>query len=225
MPLSSRARAWLSLGLLLALLGMIVAGVFLSPVHEFLTSPEALRDAVRSLGWVAPAVIIGLHILQIVVAPIPGQAIDLANGYLFGWWGILISLIGISLGSTLAIFLARQFGRPLVEVLVTPKGLATVKPYMGRRNQLLFFILFLLPGTPDDLLCFAIGLSRIPFGRSIVIALGGRAPGVVAAVLISATGRHLALWEFTLIAAAVSLLVGFVIWKTPVGKRLHLPRG
>lgn len=219
--MTPKQRLWLSAGLFTAIIGGLVLVIVFSPLRPLLTSPEKLRDGVRQFGLLSPAISISLEVMQVIIAPIPGQAIDIANGYLFGWPGVFVSLGGIGLGSTLAIGLARRFGRPLVEVLITPKGLASIRPYVRRRSQLFFFILFLLPGTPDDLLCFAIGLSSIPFGRSVLIALLGRAPGITAAVLFGATGSRLNPLAFTGIAIAVSLLAGWLIWRSPLGEKLQ----
>src|SRR5688572_5785384 len=147
--LTKRQQTWLSFGIIaFFMVGLLVLAWF-SPLRELLSSEEQLRETVKSFGWYAPAVIIAIHVLQVIVAPIPGQAIDLANGYLFGWWwGSVISLAGLGIGSAITILLANRFGRPLVSALITPKGLKSITGYSHRRNQLLFFFLFLLPGTP-----------------------------------------------------------------------------
>lgn len=217
--MSQKQRAWISAGILLLAVGLLVFALFRSPLREVLGSPEAIRQRVEQAGIGAPLVMVSLQALQVVAAPIPGQAIDLVNGYLFGWWGTLVSVIGIGLGSSLAIWLARRFGRPLVEALITPKGLDAIRPHIRRRNYWPFFILFLLPGTPDDLLCFAMGLTSIPLGRSMLIALLGRTPGVVAAVVVGATGQQMSLLTFSLLAAGVSAAFGLTLWLWPAARK------
>lgn len=215
-------RTWLSIVVIcLGIIGLSTL-IILSPLRDLLTSSERLQQTVQSFGWYAPIVIICIHILQVVVAPIPGQAIDIANGYLFGWLGgTVVSLIGLGIGSLIVIGLAKRFGRPLVAVLITPKGLKAIHPYTRRRSQLFFFLLFLLPGTPDDLLCFAIGLSSIEWKRAFAIAMLGRSPGIIAAVVAGASGRGLNPITFAAAAIAVSILIGWVIWKTPLGERVR----
>lgn len=222
--LTKRQQAWLSIIIISAVFLGFVAILWFSPLRGLLSSPEELRSTVKSFGWAAPAIIIVMQFLQVIIAPIPGQAIDLANGYLFGWWwGSVISMAGLGLGTIAAILLAKRFGRPLVAALITPKGLKNITGYTHRRNQWLFFFLFLLPGTPDDLLCFAIGLSSIPARRAIAIALVGRTPGVVATVVAGSVGRSLNPLEFSLLAVLASLIILLVIWKTPLGKAMKVP--
>lgn len=218
-----RKKAWIiSVGILAGLLVLML--IALSPFQNLLNSPEQLRAKVATFGVWAPAISVVLETSQVIIAPIPGQGIDFANGYLFGWLvGSLCSLLGIGIGTMIAISLARRFGRPLVEKLITPKGLQHIQPYTRRRSHWLFFFLFLLPGTPDDLLCFAIGLTSIPLAQAFAIALLGRAPGIVAAVLTGATGQSLNVWEFSLLAAAVSILLVVIVWKTPLKEAMNIP--
>jgi uncharacterized membrane protein YdjX (TVP38/TMEM64 family) len=220
---AKRRNSWIiSVGIFVALVAVTL--VVLSPLQKLLSSPEVLREKVASLGVWAPAISVVLEVSQVIIAPVPGQAIDFANGYLFGWLvGSLCSLLGIGIGTAIAISLARRFGRPLVEKLITPKGMQQIQPYTRRRSHWLFFFLFLLPGTPDDLLCFAIGLTSIPLPQAMAIALLGRTPGIVAAVLTGATGQSLNVWEFSLIAAGVSLLLILIAWKTPLKAAMNIP--
>lgn len=220
---AKRKKAWItSVGILVAV--MVLMALILSPLQKLLNSPDQLRAKVATFGAWAPTISVVLEVSQVIIAPIPGQAIDFANGYLFGWLvGSICSLLGIGIGTAIAISLARRFGRPLVEKLITPKGMQHIQPYTRRRSHWLFFFLFLLPGTPDDLLCFAIGLTTIPIPQAMAIALLGRSPGIVAAVLTGATGQSLNVWEFSLIAAGVSLLLILVVWKTPLKDAMNIP--
>lgn len=222
--MKERRKAWLtSIALLLS--AIVIAIAVLSPLRSILASPDQLRSTVEKSGLWAPTLSVVLEILQVVIAPIPGQAIDFANGYIFGGLvGSICSLLGIGIGSTFAIFIARRFGRPLVSRLITPKGVEQMKPYTRRSSQWFFFILFVLPGMPDDLLCYTIGLTSIPLSRAVTIALLGRIPKVVAAVLTGATGQHLSLWEFSLISVSVSGLLWLIVWKTPLAKKMNLPK-
>lgn len=220
----AQRRAWITSISIFAFV-LLMFALALSPLREFFNSPDRLRDSVQAFGWLAPAAIILLHVAQVIAAPIPGQPIDLVNGYLFGWfWGSVFSLAGLSLGTTITIGLTKRFGRPLVEKMITPKGFEKIRAYTRRRNQWLFFFLFLLPATPDDLLCFAIGLTSIPFRRAVVIAMLGRAPGVVVLVIAGATGQSLNPLSFSLIALAVSLLLFVIIRNTRLGQAMQLPK-
>lgn len=218
-------HAWIVSG---AIITLFIAGVIwlvASAGGQILTSPEKLRDYIRGFGAWGPLVIIGIHIAQVVIAPLPGQAIEIANGYLFGGvWGSVVSMIGITIGSILAISLARYYGRPLVAMLVTPAGMKHVNPYARRRNYLFFYLLFLVPGTPDDLICFAIGLTSIPLRHAIALALVGRAPFVIGGSVLGAAGIHFHPLVFIAIAVVIPVLLSFIFLKTPLAEKMKLPK-
>lgn len=198
-----------ALPLIAVVLVLVMAGILVSvgPVGEFLSSGERLRQTVRALGPWGPIAVTVYHIVQVVVAPVPGQVVDFADGYLFGsFWGSVYSVTGVAIGTLLAAYLARRYGRPLVVRFIGKRSMATVDRYLGESRLWVFFVLFLLPATPDDLLCFALGLSPIPLSRGVPVAVVARIPGVVASVFVGATGSKLSPLPFMLLTAAVTVL-------------------
>jgi len=162
--------------LVVAVLFVAVAVLFRRQA-AFLTDPEAARAYVRSFGVWAPLALIVLQALQIVLAPVPGQVLAAVAGYLFGpWWGTLYNMIGITLGSTAAFWLSRRFGRAYVERMIDADALATFDTLAERRGLLSLFVLFLIPGLPDDALCFVGGLTPIPLRKLVLVAIVGRTP-------------------------------------------------
>jgi len=158
---------------------VLVAGltVLLRRQVAFLTDADTARAYVRGFGVWAPLALIVLQTLQVVLAPVPGQVLAVVAGYLFGpWWGTFYNMVGITLGSTTAFWLSRRFGRSYVEGVIDDDALATFDTFVERRGLVSLFVLFLLPGLPDDALCFVGGLTTIPLRRLVVVAVVGRAP-------------------------------------------------
>ncbi len=150
--------------------------------------PATVRGVVERFGVFAPIAFIGLQILQVVFAPIPGQVLALAGGYAFGpVLGTVYSLIGATIGSAIAFSLSRHFGRPAVERLIHPETLAAFDAFLADHGRLAVFLVFLLPGLPDDTLCFAGGLTSLPLRELVALSFIGRIPGY--ALLALAGGR------------------------------------
>lgn len=169
----------------------------------FLFDVRQARAFVDGFGVWAPVVLIGLQAFQVVFAPIPGQVLGAVAGYLFGpWWGTLYNMLGITIGSTAAFWLGRRFGRAYVERIVHPDALARFDAVDDRHALATLFVLFLVPGLPDDALCFAGGLTTIPLWKLVAIAVVGRAP---AFFLVNVFGDLLGTGEFR--TAAVLLVV------------------
>ena len=166
----------------------------------------------RERGPWAPLAVILLQIGQVLLAPIPGQVVGIAAGYLFGAWsGTLYSLVGTATGSWIAFALARAYGRPLVERLVPPQTLDWLDAGAQRRGLFFFALVFLLPFLPDDLACFAAGMTRIPIPALLIVAVTARTPGLLASAWLGAKAAGLSQTEWGLLIAASTVLAGLFL--------------
>ena len=145
---------------------------------EYFTDRQRLLHFINMHRAYAALIFIGLQILQVVAAPVPGEVTGFVGGVFFGTaWGILYSTIGLTLGSWLAFLLARLAGRPLVEMIVNPE---TVKRYdyvMKHKGMFLAFLMFLIPGFPKDILCYLLGLGHMGQGDFLLVSTTGRLLG------------------------------------------------
>lgn len=203
---SPQARRRVLVHLLLVALLFVGATVLFRRQVAFLTDAEAARAYVRGFGVWAPLALIVLQALQVVLAPIPGQVLAAVAGYLFGpWWGTLYNVIGIGTGSTAAFWLSRRFGRAYVERMVAEDALATFDGFVEQRGLLSLFVLFLIPGLPDDAICFVGGLTPIPLRKLVVVAVVGRAP---AFFLANVVGDLLATGDTEVAVGLLVLIAG-----------------
>lgn len=199
----SRRTAVLYLGLLIVA-ALLLVWLIRRQVDIF-TDPSALRAFVASFGALAPIAYILIQAMQVVIAPIPGHIVGFVSGYLFGTVnGTLYSLIGTAIGSAIAFSLARRFGRPFVERTIHPDTLDLFDDFVGEYGRMALFAVFLIPGLPDDALCFVGGLTRIPVWQLVVISVVGRFPGFALANL---AGDWLAQRRFVGTAMVIAVLV------------------
>lgn len=186
---------------------------------DILTNEDLLLQWVSRWGVWAPVSIVLLQAGQVLLAPIPGQVIGLASGYLFGALpGAAYSILGTALGSLVAFGLARALGRPLVERVVPSHVLARLDGSARRRGLLFFVLAFLLPFLPDDLICFAAGLTPIPIPSLMLAVLVGRPPGIIVSTWVGANARDLSPGQWAVVIAGSALLaLPFVVY----GERLE----
>lgn len=131
-------------------------------------------------------VFISLQVLQVIAAPIPGEATGLIGGYIYGpVLGTIYSTIGLTIGSWLAFMLARFFGLPLVEKMVNPATLQKYDYFLEHRGLFVSFLLFLIPGFPKDYLCYIMGLSHMITWHFLVISTVGR---ILGTIMLSVSG-------------------------------------
>jgi len=177
--------------LLLALVGVAGVWVFfvfadldvvqlLADLDVLLDNGETLRSKVLGYGAAAPLVFIGLQILQILLAPMPGEATGILGGYLFGvWTGFWYSTVGLALGSWIAFAIGRLFA-DLVGARLRDTRVYKQFDRLVHRNDFVWpFIFYLLPGFPKDVLSYILGMSRMPLPVFLFISAVGRMPGTL----------------------------------------------
>ncbi|MDD2427226.1 MAG: VTT domain-containing protein [Eubacteriales bacterium] len=174
----------------------------------FITDPERVRAFVANNPLTSRLFFIVIIFIQVILAFFPGEAFEIGAGYAFGGLeGALISIVGILLASVLIFKAVRRFGRPVVELFFTPEQIDSVKFLQNPKNvTLLTFIIFLVPGTPKDILTYLAGLTPITMKSWIVITTLGRLPSVIT----STVGGSLLNSEKYLPAVIVFLLTAFL---------------
>ena len=199
------------LGVLVLLAALLIP--WRGSLLAFFARGDKVRQFVTGFGPWAPAAIVLLHVAQVLLAPIPGQAVDAASGYLFGaLWGTLYSLVGVTVGSAMAMALARRFGRPLVERWVKPQTLERLDRYSQERGVLFLFLIFLFPFLPDDAACFLAGLTPLPLPELIVLAALGRLPGLLIANLMGASASRLTPTQGAVFLGALAA-IALAFWR------------
>ncbi|WP_135828312.1 TVP38/TMEM64 family protein [Halorussus halobius] len=200
---SPAARRRVGLAVVAVLAGFAALVALVRTYAPFLTNAAALREFVAGFGALAPVTFVALQALQVVVAPIPGQVTGLVSGYLFGSvWGSVYSLVGLAIGSFVAFWLSRRYGRPFVETVISDDALARFDEFVAGAGLGGLFVVFLVPGLPDDAVCFVAGLTDVDLWKLVVLALVGRAP---AYVVVNVSGASFA--DENVLAAVILLVV------------------
>jgi uncharacterized membrane protein YdjX (TVP38/TMEM64 family) len=152
--------------------------------YNLLFDRGRLKEAISSFGPYSPVAYILIQVLQVIVAPIPGGAIEFMGGYLFGVnAGFFYSMIGLFIGSWAAFSLARIFERWVVERFVSAQIRRKFDYLVGHQGVIFSFFLFLIPGFPKDALCYLLGLTPMHLGIFLIISTIGRIPGTLMACL------------------------------------------
>ena len=176
----------------------ILAGLSFFSIHQYntplwrkavklyyiLQDHHRLKEIISSYGAYSPLAFILLQTVQVIVAPIPGGAIEFLGGYLFGAKaGFLYSMIGLLLGSWLAFSLARIFEIWAVGKFASEEMRNKFDYLIGHEGVILSFLPFLIPGFPKDALCYILGLTPMHLNVFLIISTIGRVPGTLMATL------------------------------------------
>jgi uncharacterized membrane protein YdjX (TVP38/TMEM64 family) len=229
-----RIVALIAFPLLVAALVVPVV-IWRQQIWNVFASVKNLRQWVEGWGPGAPFVFIGVQAIQVIVFVIPGEVAQIAGGFLFGgWMGILLSVVGIAIGSTIAFFASRLLGKPFVGALFAKESLErTEKMLSAPGAKIIFFLLFLIPGIPKDILCYVAGISPLRYRFFIAASMLARLPGLVGSTMI---GRAAAAnrWVLLGILSALSIVVfvlGLVFrpriqsWIEKLAEKRHASKG
>jgi uncharacterized membrane protein YdjX (TVP38/TMEM64 family) len=178
-----RVILWLSVVALIALVFYIYhEGQWRDIVrfYRLFFDPKRLKVFISSFGPFASTVFVIVQSLQVVVAPVPGELTGFVGGLLFGKTeGLILSTIGLTLGSLVAFGISRTFGISFVEKVVKKEYIDKFNYFVLQKGQNITFILFLLPGFPKDSLCYLLGLTRIRLVDFLFLNVFGRLPGTL----------------------------------------------
>lgn len=155
------------------------------PMMKLASDPESFRQ------WLSQRKAGGLMVygfmvfFQVIFAVIPGEPLEIAGGYAFGaFWGTLVCLAAATLGSLLVFALVRRFGRGLVELFFSAEKLHSIRFLQeSPKRTVLFLIIYMIPGTPKDLLSYYAGLTDIKFPLFLLVSSLGRLPSLVSSTI------------------------------------------
>lgn len=220
-------KTFLGYAVMLLAFGLLL--YYYQEVHEyffqgwyFFSNKERVNSFVISFGAYAPLVFIGLQILQVLVAPIPGAFSGFVGGYLFGIVpGLIYSTVGLSLGSLFAFLIARGIGMPFVRRFMGQEFMGKFEYIVERHGAFLTFILFLFPGTPKDSLCYLLGLSPMHVATFLVTSCVGRFPGTLLLTMQgdSVRSEHYRAF-FVVLGLLLLLIVLTLIYRDRIDKLL-----
>ena len=200
--LTEKEKKWLVGGglILFLVLSSLVCWFAGRPLIRFMNQPELFRQWVDQQGLWAPVAFVGMVVLQVVVAIIPGEPLEIAAGYAFGALeGTLLCILGTWIGGLMVFLLVRRFGTRAVEVFFPLEKLHELR-FLKNEKKLTFwvFIVFFLPGTPKDVLCYFVGLTKLPLRTWLLVSAVARIPSIVTSTV---GGDALGMQNYTFAAA------------------------
>ena len=185
---------------------------------------QDVHDAVRASGPWAPLLCIALNALFTVLF-LPTTLVCILIALLFGvTWGLPICLAGISLGMAAAFLIARYLLRDWIERRIGHTKLyRRLEENMRRDGWKLVFFSRLLPINPYGFLNYAYGLTRLPFGRYILVSTVGVIPNVLALLWTAKAAGKLARgqmdWQVLAILFAGAGLFAALAWLPKLLRR------
>lgn len=180
--------------------------------EELIQRIEALPVGIEEM------ILVVLILLQIVIAFLPGEPLELAAGYLFGGFkGTVLCLLGAFLGTAAIYFLMEKCGVRLITKMFSQEKVRKMqKIFKRKKTQMWIFILFLIPGTPKDLMTYVMPLTDVSFSKWLLIATFGRIPSIITSTYFAGSLRRCDLTS--------AVTIGIITIVTFVGGTIYYNR-
>lgn len=194
--------------ILILALCLILLWVYREPIIAWLrwfSDLPAVIESIRGYGLWGPAILFLLFILQAFIAFIPGQALMISSGILYGFVdGFFLTWTSLVVGGQIAFWLSRKLGRPFAEKWIAPNTLERWDKSAAGQGIAFYVITLVMPLVPNDAMCYVAGLGSMSSKRFLLANMLGRG---IASLLTVTVGANLMeipslLWIF---------VVGFVI--------------
>lgn len=178
------------------------------PLVQFVSDSERLRAWVNNNWLWSRLAYTGIVILQIIIAIIPGEPFEIGAGYAFGAIeGTIICMLGSTIGGTLVFLLVKKFGIKLVEIFISVDKINSLKFLKdNKKRDILIFLLFFIPGTPKDVLCYFAGLTNMDLKTWIIITTIAKFPSIVTST-IGGNAIGMENYQFAIIVFVITFLI------------------
>lgn len=168
-----------------------IACLAAAPAIAELTEPGGLErvvEDVRNAGVGGVFMLLGFQFLQIVVAFIPGEVVQIAAGMMYGpWGGALIVIAGCIVSSAFIFAVVHKLGAPFVRAMIPEKWMDKLEKFeKSEKLDVMVFVLFLIPGLPKDVFTYLVPLTDMRMRDFLFLSNVGRIPGI----LISTFGAN-----------------------------------
>jgi uncharacterized membrane protein YdjX (TVP38/TMEM64 family) len=199
----------------LILIGILLFWAFhaqLALLMHWFSDAKAVTGAIQQSGFWGPTILFVLFILQVFIAFIPGQALMVASGYIYGFsGGMLITWLSLVTGGQAAFWLARRYGRRFAERWISPTVLDRWDKNAAGQGIGFYAVTLVLPLFPNDAMCYVAGLGKITSRRFLIANMLGRGLASFFTVFVGAYGSKIPVQVWA--GAAVLMVVGLLVWR------------
>ncbi|MDO4282285.1 MAG: VTT domain-containing protein [Clostridia bacterium] len=178
------------------------------------------KNKIDEMGILGPFMIIGLIFIQLLVAFLPGEPLEILAGMCYGTFGgMLLIFVGVFLSSLIVFFSVKKFGKDFIVTFFGEEGFKKIENNKLFKNpkkvELILFILFFIPGTPKDLFTYIGGMIPIKPLKFLLISTFARFPSIITSTFVGAniTNGNLHLTIFSFVITIIISFIGLMIFN------------
>lgn len=190
--------------------------IYLFPVMKNLSTKQGqieFKEKVSNSGIYGAFLLFIIQFAQIFLFILPGEPIEILAGMCYGWiWGTIFIMFSSAIIAALIFLLVRKIGRQFVYDFSDEEKIKKIENNKIFQNpqkiELIIFILFLIPGTPKDLLTYLSGLLPIKMNRFIIISTIARIPSIITSTI---AGANIAVGDWKKAILLYGIIVAVVL--------------
>ena len=214
----NKAKMLKLIALILIIAILAIATIYMMPIIKQINTPEGQEEfkaKITNSGITGILILFGLELAQIVLAILPGEPIEILAGICFGpIWGTIFLMISVFIVTCIIYFLVKKFGRDFIYEFFPKEKVNKLENSKlfkdDKKIELVMIILFLIPGTPKDLLVYIGGLLPIKTSRFLAISTLLRFPSIISSTIAGANiieGQ----WKAGILAYIITFAITFIV--------------
>lgn len=214
----NKAKIIKLIALILVIAILTIATIYMIPIMKEIKTPEGqaqFKEKITNSGITGVLILFGLELAQVVLAILPGEPIEILAGVCFGpIWGTIFLMVSVFIVTCLIYFLVKKFGRDFIYEFFPKEKVDKLENSKLLRDEkkieLVMIILFLIPGTPKDLLVYIGALLPMKSSRFIAISTLLRFPSIISSTIL---GDNIldGQWKVGVIAYAITFFITFIV--------------
>lgn len=216
----NKAKAIKLIALIITIAILIIATIYMIPVIKQINTPEGqaeFKEKITNSGITGMLILFGLELAQVVLAILPGEPVELLAGICFGpIWGTIFLIISVFIVTAMIYFFVKKYGRDFIYEFFPKEKvnkLENSKLFKDTQKiETVMALLFLIPGTPKDLLVYIGGLLPIKESRFLAIATLLRFPSIISSTIVGSKIMDGNVKIIVMVYVATFILAGLVIW-------------
>lgn len=206
------------IALILIIAILSIATVYMIPIMKKINTSEgqiAFKEKIQNSGTVGVLVLFGLELAQVILAILPGEPIEILAGICYGpVWGTVFLMISVFIVTCLIYFLVKKLGRNFIYEFFPKEKVDKLENSKllkdEKKIELVMIILFLIPGTPKDLLVYIGALLPMKSSRFIAISTLLRFPSIISSTI---AGDNIlgGKWQVIILSYVITFLITFIV--------------
>ena len=220
----NKAKIMKLIALITTIAILVIATIYMIPIIKQINTPEGqaqFKEKITNSGITGMLILFGLELAQVVLAILPGEPVELLAGICFGpIWGTIFLMVSVFIVTAMIYFFVKKYGRDFIYEFFPKEKVNKVENSKlfkdPQKVETVMALLFLIPGTPKDLLVYIGGLLPIKTSRFLALSTLLRFPSIISSTIAGdklLEGQWKVIILAYVITFAITAIVIFVVNK------------